>query len=597
MDYSLTITLCILVGALILFLTDRLRADVVALLLIVVLGITGVLSPQEAFSGFSRSAVVTITAIFILAEGLRRTGVTDKIGTLIVRVAGNQERRLVVVIMVAGAFLSLFMNNIAAASVLLPAVSGAARKAGVNPSRLLMPLAFATILGGMATLFTTANIVVSGVLRDAALPGFGILDFAPIGIPVVFVGVLYMTFWGRHRLPSQSAAERMSPTPVQEDLIGTYRLDKQLFRAQIPENSILIGKSLAQSTLRDQYDVHVVAIERADQITLDPSPDTILVRDDVMLVEGDLAAFRAKDIEPYLEILPTRVSRDHDLESPTIVVVEAVLPPRSTLIGKTLRNSLFRDKYGMTVLAIWRGNHPFFHDLTDQPLHFGDALLLQGPRSRLPLLQIDRDLLLLTDKTEVPITGRGRVALLILGVTLFLAAVFSSLVGEIMLGGALAMVIFGILSMDNAYAAVEWKSVFVVAGVLPLGVALTKTGAAPLVADTVLALLGPFGPGAVLAGLMLLTTLLVQVINGPALAAIVAPIAIYAAQQSGADPHRWALGVALAGSIAFLTPLGHPVNVLVMGPGGYSFRDYFRVGLPLTILLLIVVITLLLLPV
>lgn len=597
MDYSLTVTILILVSALILFLTDRLRADLVALLLIVFLGISGVLTPQEAFSGFSRSAVVTITSIFILAEGLRRTGVTDKIGTLLLRVAGNQEHRLVAVIMVAGAFLSLFMNNIAAASVLLPAVSGAARKAGVNPSRLLMPLAFATILGGMATLFTTANIVVSGVLRDANLRDFGIFDLAPIGIPIVLVGTLYMLFWGRRYLPDQSPAERMNPAPNQEDLIGTYRLDKRLFRARIPSGSILINKPLAKSTLREEYDIQVIAIERGDDLILNPPPTTVLHHDDIMLVEGDLSAFRERDIEPYLEILPTQVSAERDLESPTIMVVEAVLPPRSALLGKTLRESLFRDKYGMTALAIWRGNQPFFTDITEQPLQFGDALLLQGPRSRLPVLQNDRDLILLSDKAERPVTGRGRVALLILGLTLLLATVFSSNIGEIMLGGALAMVLFRILSMDNAYAAVEWKSVFVVAGVLPLGVALTKTGAAQLMADGLLATLGVFGPAAVLAGLVILTTVLVQVINGPALAAIVAPIAIYAAQQSGGDPHRWALGVAIASSVAFLTPLGHPVNILVMGPGGYGFRDYLRIGFPLTLLVLIVLITLLLLPV
>jgi di/tricarboxylate transporter len=594
MDYSLTVTILVLIGALLLFLTDRLRADVVALLLIVVLGISGVLTPQEAFSGFSRSAVITIMSIFILAEGLRRTGVTDKIGTLLLRVAGTEEKRLVAVIMVAGAFLSLFMNNIAAASVLLPAVSGAARKAGVNPSRLLMPLAFATILGGMATLFTTANIVVSGVLRDANLRAFGIFDFAPIGIPVVIVGILYILFWGRRQLPDQSPAERMNPTPSQEDLIGTYRLDTKLFRARIPADSVLIDKSLATSTLREEYDVHVVAIERGDDLILNPAPSTILQQNDIMLVEGDLPTFRERDVEPYLEILPTQISTDRDLESPTVMVVEAVLPPRSALIGKTLRESLFRDKYGMTVLAIWRGNQPFFSDITEQPLQFGDALLLQGPRSRLPLLQNDRDLILLSDKAERPVTGRGRFAVFILMFTLLLATVFSSSVGEIMLGGALAMVLLRILSMDNAYAAVEWKTVFVVAGVLPLGVALTKTGAAQLLADGLLATLGMFGPGAVLVGLVMLTTLLVQVINGPALAAIVAPIAIYAAQQSGGDPHQWALGVALASSVAFLTPLGHPVNVLVMGPGGYGFRDYLRLGFPLTVLVLVVVVGLLL---
>src|SRR5436309_8931597 len=206
MDSSLTITFVILAAALILFLTDKLPADLVALLVVVALGVTGVLTPTEAFSGFSRSAVITIIAIFVLTEALQRTGVTDQVGNVLLKVGGQGEARLVMIVMVAGAFLSLFMNNIAAAAVLLPAVSGASHRAGVNPSRLLMPLAFATILGGMATLLTTTNIVVSSLLRDQKLRGFGLLDFAPLGVPLVAAGIVYMALWGRRQLPDRSPA-------------------------------------------------------------------------------------------------------------------------------------------------------------------------------------------------------------------------------------------------------------------------------------------------------------------------------------------------------------------------------------------------------
>ena len=243
MDH-LILTFVILGVAIALFLSERLRPDLVALLVLVALGTTGVLTSDETFSGFSRSAVITILAIFILAAGLERTGVTRQVGNLLIRVAGREEGRLVVAVMLAGAFLSLFMNNIAAASVLLPAVSGAARRSGVSPARLLLPLAFGTILGGMATLFTTTNIVVSSLLRDRGLPGYGVFSFAPFGLPIVAVGVLYMALWGRLKLPAQSPAEKLADLERREDdLAAVYHLGERVRRAGAPARSPLIGQA------------------------------------------------------------------------------------------------------------------------------------------------------------------------------------------------------------------------------------------------------------------------------------------------------------------------------------------------------------------
>lgn len=596
MDTQLIITFVILALAVGLFLSDRLRADLVALLVVFALGVTRVLTPQEAFSGFSRSAVITIMAIFILTEGLQRTGMTDRIGSLLLRVAGTRESRLVVIVMLAGACLSLFMNNIAAAAVLLPAVSGAAHKSDIHPSRLLMPLAFATILGGMATLLTTTNIVVSTLLRDEGLAGFGLLDFAPVGLPMVATGVGYMALWGRRRLPAQSAGERlMAASPAEGDLVDIYRLGERLFRARVPAKSALIGKPLVQSTFREMYGVNLLAVERNGHVTLSPAPDTILQQADIMLLEGKLDDFRRRDVEPYLEILPPREWHERDLESSTIVVVEAVLAPRSKLIGRTLRDAHFRMKYGMNVLAIWRAGRPIRTGLTELPLQFGDVLLLQGQRERLRILRAERDFIVLAngqEKTSVP-SNKGWLSLLIMGLTLLFAALSPTYIGEVMLGGALAMILAGLLTMDEAYQGIEWKSVLLIAGMLPMGIALTKTGAAALLADGMVSLLQGTQPLLLLAALFALTTLLTQAMNGAAVATVMAPIAIQAARQIGADPRALALGVALATSMAFLTPLGHPVNMLVMSSGGYRFRDYFNVGLPLTLLLGVVVMLLL----
>jgi len=585
MDHLL-LTFLILGAAIGLFLSERLRPDLVALLVVVALGATGVLTSQETFSGFSRSAVITILAIFILATGLERTGVTRQVGNLLVRVAGESERRLVVAVMLAGAFLSLFMNNIAAASVLLPAVSGAARRGRVNPARLLMPLAFGTILGGMATLFTTTNIVVSSLLRDRDIRGYGVFDFAPVGLPLVAAGVLYMALWGRQKLPARSPAEKLAELERQEeDLAAVYHLGERIRRAGLPARSPLIGKTLQGSGLRERYGISVLAIERDGRLLPAPPPNSRFEAEDVLFLSGEP---REPGHEEELEILPARDDRESEIESAAVGIFEAVLAPRSSLIGQTLRDSHFRDRYGMTVIAIWRAGRPLRRGLSDLPLELGDGLLLQGDRAQLPRLRTDPDLILLISaerEEEVPLVpGKSRLALGIMFVTLALAAWGRLGVGEVMLGGAIAMVLSGVLNMDQAYQAIEWKSVFLVAGMLPMGIAMTKTGAAALLTRWLLATLGGAGPVALLAGLVLLAALLTQAMNGAAVAAVVAPVAIQTAQQIGANPRAMAMGVALATSLAFLTPLGHAVNILVMGPGGYTFRDYLKVGLPLFVL-------------
>lgn len=595
MDTQLVVTFAIAIVALGLLLSDRLRPDLVALMTVVALGASGILTPQEAFSGFGRSAVITIMAIFILAEGLQRNGMVERLGNFLVRLAGHGEGRLVAVVMLAGAGLSLFMNNIAAVSVLMPAVAAAARRARISPARLMMPLAFATLLGGMATLLTTTNIVVSTLLRDEGLPGYGLLDFAPVGLPLVAAGVVTMVLWGRHRLPTALPAGWVVPEPPGDDLVEVYRLGERLFRARVPEGSALVGKPLCQSAFRERYNLSVVAVERAGRIIPSPSPDLVLCPHDEVLLAGKVEELSPENLGPQLEILPARPCSREELESPEVAIAEAVLAPRSRLIGQTLRQARFREKYGMAVLAIWRAGRPIRTALGDLALQFGDALLLQGPREHLPLLRFEPDLIVLANERSPAAVSRwkGWLALAVVATTLVLAAVEATLVGEIMLGGAVVLLLLRLLTMEEAYQAIEWKSVFLVAGMLPLGMALTRTGAAALLADRLLLLLGPAGPLAVLAGLTLLAALLTQAMNGAAVASVVAPMAIQAAQRLGVDPRALAMGVALGTSMAFATPLGHPVNVLVMGPGGYRFRDYLRVGLPLALLLLALVLLLL----
>jgi di/tricarboxylate transporter len=314
------------------------------------------------------------------------------------------------------------------------------------------------------------------------------------------------------------------------------------------------------------------------------SPETELKSGDILHLIGRLDLIPIPELEKLLELFSMP-----DTYPSQMALVEVVLTPRSPLLGQTLRDAHFREKHGLNVLAIWRAGRPYRTGHGEMSLMFGDALLLQGPQERIPVLQSEPDLLVLARRTAPVNKTKAILATLTMLATLVVAAISMYPTGEVMLAGALFMVLFRVLDMDQAYRAVEWKSVFLVAGMLPLGTALAKTGAAALLSDTLIFTLGHSGILVLVAGLVGLTILLTQVMNGAAVAAIMAPIAIQVAHTVGADPRALAMGVALATSVAFITPLGHPVNVLVMGPGGYKFGDYAKVGLLLTLITFIVI--------
>ncbi len=595
MTPDIAFVLAVLIGAGFLFITEILRADLVALLVLTALGISGILTPQEALSGFSRSAVITILAIFILTAGLQKTGVTHRLGQWLVRLGGHTEGQMLIVLMLAGAFLSLFMNNIAAGAVLLPVAVGIARERSISPGKLMMPLAFGTLLGGMATLLTTVNILVSALLRDNNLQPLGLLDFLPIGIPAVLIGTAYMLFLGRRILPRRAPSDwqrlmQMSRGPL-EDIYG---LRERWMEAQVPAASPLIGRTLAEAGLGRELGVNVLAMVEDGKSRLAPPPGE-------HLHAGDSLFLQAR--EEQMELLQERGLRIRSrarvmdpLSSEDVGLFELVLSPRSSANGKTLREIHFREKYGLTVVAIWREGRPRRVGVGEMPLQHGDGLLVLGPRRGMEVLRSEPDFIVLTSAAGEGLRpSKAPWAVVSMAAALILSAFGVLPIAEAMLAGALVMVIVGALTMDEAYQSIEWKAIFLIAGMLPAGLAMVKTGTAALLANLIVGLLGAFSPLVVLAGLMVVALLLTQVMSGQAAIVILAPIAITAAQQVHANARTYALGVALACSMAFLSPLGHPVNILVMGPGGYKFGDYFRVGLLLSLLLLAVI--LLLLPV
>ena len=581
--------------AVLLLLGNVLRPDIVALLLMLALGLSGILTPQESFSGFSRSAVIIMMSAFILADGLRRSGATERLGAFIVRLFGAGPRRMTFGVMTAAAMLSLFMNNIAAASLLFPVVSGVARRSKMSSSRLLMPLAFGTILGGMATLLTTTNIIVSGILRDVNITGFGLLDFAPIGLPLAFAGILFVTLWGRKFLPEQSPAQRIKENDEQsgEVLLDTYELNDRFVRAAVLKKQALDGKTLMDSGLREKYHLNVLAIQRGKN-TLPPDPQIKFKGGDVLLILARPEDSVPEAFSNVLEILPSGEWKQEYLASPNLFLLETAVAPRSRLAGRSLRELQFQHKYGARVLAIWRRGRSIRTRLAEMTLEFGDGLLLQAPAKGLDLLRTESGLILLAESTSnIRMTLRSWFTVLLMITTLGLAVVFPSLIAEIMFSGAIGMVLIGVMSMDQVYRAIDWRSLFMVAGMLPVGVALDKTGAAGLLAQSIISSLGGYGNLFFLGGMVLLTVLLTQIINGAAAVTVIAPIAISAALKLGLEPRSVAMAIAIASSIAFMSPLGHSVNIMVMGAGGYSFRDYARVGIPLTIILFVLLLVLL----
>jgi di/tricarboxylate transporter len=589
MNSAILTVLAILGVAIILMVTELLRADLVALLLTVTLALTGIITVQEAFSGFSRSVVITILAIFILTNGLYRTGVTRRVGLALHRLAGDHSHRLLLFTMLSGAGLSLFMNNIAAVAVLLPAVMDVSRRTRISPSKLLMPLAFGAILGGMATLLATSNIVISEALRDQGLAPYGLLDFAPVGLPMLAVGTLYMLLVGRRLLPAISPAEQFGHTQrLRQELTDTYALEERLSEVHIPGRSPLVGKSIAASQIGERLGLSILAVCRDGAPTrMAPGPDQVLRRDDTLLVAG-----RPERVQQLAdlgaEVLETP-TWDNNLSTGRVALLEVILAPRSNAAGYTLKELHFREKYGLSVVALWRGGRPYRTDVGDMRLRFGDALLVHGSREGISMLRTDPDFLVLADHDVPQRTRKGWLSAIIMTLTLIAVAANLLPIAEAMMMGALGMILTGCLTMDEAYRGVEWRAIFLIAGMLPVGIALTRSGAAELLAQLLVTAPAGWGPLALAGGMFLLATLLTQVMSGQVAAVVLAPIAIAAALHVGAEPRAIAMATALGCSMAFLTPTGHPVNVFVMGPGGYRFRDFLRVGLPLTLLLFLTV--------
>jgi di/tricarboxylate transporter len=609
----------VLLGAVILWASDRLRVDLVAVLALLVLALAGVLSPADALAGFSDPVVLMIAGLFVVGEGLFQTGVAQAIGRLPARLAGESEVRLLAVTMVMVAFLSAFLSSTGTVAIMLPVVVGLAWERGIPPSRLLIPLAVASLLGGMLTLIGTApNIVVSNHLAAMGREPFRFFTFTPVGLVMVVVGIGFMVLVGRRLLPERPppGAATAPPTTSLAALSEAYGLAGTIFLARVPPGSPMVGRTIEQLQIRKRFGVNVVGIRRAGEAERGgkraPGPRA-LPRPSLpgrRPGAGDLrpappsTRFYAGD-EVYLQGPPKavaglvgaqRMALLADAEGEEVPegigLVEVLLTPSSRLLGKSIEESGIREKYRVTVLSIRRMGEPLGEMIATIPLRFGDTLLVKGTWDRIQLLERERRDFVVTgiprelDRAVRPY-HRAPVAVAIL--VAMMAAMTLDLVSPALavMSAAAAMVLAGCVGGEEAYRSINWQGVVLIAAVLPVARALETTGGMALLVGWVDPVLGQMGPLALLAVLFVLTSALSQVISNTATAVLLAPIAFQLAVNLGARPEPFLMGIAVAASTAFATPIASPVNTLVLGPGGYRFSDFFRIGVALQVLLLL----------
>jgi di/tricarboxylate transporter len=589
--------LIIITIPLLLMISGRLRMDIAALLIAVGLGLgqfagLQILAdagmPKEAvraISGFGQPVIITLIGLFILTHALERSGLTRWIARRLIRIGGSSEARLIALFAATTAFLSLFMNNLAAGALILPSAMEVARRTGVKPSKLLIPVAYGSLLGGVATYFTTANIIASNLLGIAQPPQapLRVFDFTPVGGLIALAGILFLALFGKRLLPDrQPSAEQSMTRLTGSELEEIYQIGERLWEAKVLPESPLAGESLAQSEIGTQLGVEVAAIWRNRVAILTPTADESILVDDILLLVG------REERVCLLQEQGLKIGREDGsshISEMGVTLIEAILSPRSKSVGRTLKELDFRKRYGFTVVALRRPDRTYRTNVGDIPLALGDSLLLVGARRRVPALENSSDFIVLQPSLSDQPVNRRQV---FLTVGTILAAIIASLIGVpvylAVLLGAILVVLGGVLKIEDAYQAVEWQAVFLIAGMYAASLALVETGLAAGLGRLMVQLSSPFGALGLAAGAYLMTALLTQVMGGQVTALVTGPVAISAAIHMGVSPQAIAVATAIGCSASFFTPLAHPVNIMMIAPANYTFRDFFHIGWRLTIL-------------
>jgi di/tricarboxylate transporter len=593
---ALVIVLALLVAAIVMFAINRPRLDAVALIMLTALPFTGALTMSEALAGFSDSNIVLIAALFVIGDGLVRTGIAQRLGDWLIAKAGRSEIRLIVLLMIVVCGLGATMSSTAVTAIFIPVVLRISQTAGIGPGRLMMPLSMAALISGMTTLVATApNLVVNGELERHGVEGFRFFSFTPFGAPILILGIVYMSVARRWLTTAQESKASGRPSLI--DWIEEYKLAGRECRLRVTDRSPLVGKTLTELNLRGASGANIVAIERNRKFSremLRPTATTELMAEDILLVDlsssgSDVASLRQQFA---LEDLP--LSGDYFANrSQEIGMAEVILPPTSDMIGQTLIKAEFRTRFGLTAVGMRRGVTAHEGSLVDVLLKVGDTLLLIGPWKNIERLKSDaHDLAIIRLPAELdevlPAPGKAPQALFCLA--LVVGLMVSGLIPNVQaaLIGCLLMGALGCVTLTSAYRSIDWKTLVLIVGMLPFSIALQRTGGVDLAADALRSLTSGAGDRVVLATLFAITALLGMFISNTATAVLMAPVALAVAHESHVSPYPFAMIVALAASTAFMTPVSSPVNTLVVAPGNYTFGDFVRIGVPFSIVVMVV---------
>jgi di/tricarboxylate transporter len=596
MNYSIILVLSILIIPMVFVFRNRLRIDLAALLIAVLLGLSqyvgfGVLGPANtpenavnAIAGFGQPVVLILISLFILTSSLEKSGVTHLITKKVLALGGTSERKLIFFLSVATAFLSLFMNTVAAGALLIPTAIEAAKKTGIKPAKLLIPVSYGSLLGGMASYFTTANIITSNllVMANPSQQALNLLSFAPAGGLMAITGLVFLGIFGSNLLPDRDPASDKFPLQLTGDeLQDSYNIVERTWEVLVSAESHLVGQSLKEIGFGGRYGLSVVAIIRDTGNIFSPLSDHIIRKNDILILIGK---------EEQLSLLPEKqvvIRRSHSgsqFSVRGVTVAELLISPHSSAIGKSMIDLGFRRRYRLTAIALHRGGNNFRTNIASMKLAAGDALLITGDDEEIQELRENPNFILIQSGLhERPFVKKK--AFITIGILLF--AITSSLLGMpiylAMLLGAVLLLLTGMMTMQEAYNAIGWQAVFLIGGMQAVSLSMIHTGLADQVGNWFVGLVTPFGPLGLAGAAFLLSSALSQFIGGQVTALVTGPIAISAALNMGINAQAIAVAAAIGCSASFLTPFSHAVNVLIITPGNYEFKDFLRIGWRLTI--------------
>jgi len=578
MSWQILIVFGLLAATFALMVWEKLSIDLVAMLTFSALIVTGILTPTEAFRVFGSDAVITVACMFVLSAALERTGVIETIGRKLDRFVGRKDWTVLLVVLPIVALVSAFVNNTPVVVVFMPILISLAVARGLKPSKLLIPLSFASILGGTCTLLgTSTNILVSSTSKALGQPPLSMFELGKVGVILTLAGIIYLLTFGRKLLPNRDTLA---------SILQTTDSKQYLTEVVIVGGSPLIGKTLADTPLANQPKARVLEVVRAGDTVRTPHNKILLQQGDRLRLATPLSSVIEINSLEGVEISPKSKLGLELVGSQKAVVVECVIGPQSSLIGRSVRGVNFRRRYGVLVLAVHRKGVNLREDFADVRLRYGDTLLIEGPEAAVRELRDGRDFLLLLDVPHEPKRRRKQwLAVGVVSLVVMLAALNVMSIAALAVLGAVLVVLTRCLDMEEAYQSVEWKILFLIFGMLALGVALEKTGGAHFLAGGIIHGLGSWGPVMVLSAVILITSIMTNFLSNNAVAVLLTPIAVETALALGVSTRPFIVAVAIGASACFATPIGYQTNTLVYGAGGYLFRDFLKVGLPLNLLI------------